>query len=80
MIMAGNHGFSACPGVGYCGHSWHDGGCDPHWQYADESGYVISGGQYDEQDAMRKTLWSGPDGPDEIWIRPRAGDSWVRES
>lgn len=74
------HALGDCPGLGKCENSWHAEGCDPYWIFADASGYVISGGMYDEQDAMRKTLWSGPDGPEEVWHRRSPGGRWVCES
>lgn len=73
-----DHEGEQCPGLGRCVNAWHGEGCEAFWQYADASGFVLRGGMYDEQDAMSKTLWTGPDGPDEVWVRDAYGQ-WIRE-
>ena len=74
-----HHTLYACPGL-QCPQAWHDNGCDPFWQYADRDGYVLRGGVHDEDDAMSRTFWTCPDGPDEVWHRRSSGARWVRES
>lgn len=74
-----DHEGEPCPGLGKCSDSWHVDGCEPYWQYADASGYVIKYGMYDEDDAMIKTLWTSPDGPDEVWYREAPGSEWMKE-
>jgi hypothetical protein len=74
-----DHEGERCPGLGQCVDAWHDEGCEAFWRYADASGFVIHGGMYDEQDAMIKTLWTGPDGPDEVWHRRSQGGRWIKE-
>lgn len=72
-----------CPGVtdlSACNYVWSsDSGCAPHWTYSDASGTNIDGSLYAETDAAEKVLWSGPDGPDEVWRRDANGN-WERES
>lgn len=72
-----------CPGarnLSACDYIWSaDSGCAPKWSYSDESGYSIDGSVTAERDAHSKALWSGPDGPDEVWERDSEGN-WERVS
>lgn len=71
------HESGQCPGLGVCPNSWHEGGCDPYWQYCRED-YDISRELYAEDDATEKRLWEGPDEPSQVWTRATADDPWVR--
>lgn len=72
-----------CPGVtdsSACDYVWSaDSGCAPHWNFADESGNTINGSPYAEEDAHEKSLWIGPDGPEETFVRNAEGQ-WERDS
>lgn len=57
-----------CPGLD-CDNSWHINGCGPMWQMIDAHGYELHGGLYDEDDAVERRRWDGPDGPDLIEYR-----------
>ncbi|HET8643798.1 MAG TPA: hypothetical protein VFM37_17815, partial [Pseudonocardiaceae bacterium] len=59
-----------------CPASWHDGGCQPFWQHCGADGRDISTDFYAEDDATEKRLWEGPDGPSQVWTRPRPGAEW----
>lgn len=69
-----------CPGLPHCDDVWHEGGCQPYWQYYDAGGNDISTHMYTEDDSVEKRLWEGPDGPSEVWIRAYPGDRWERDS
>jgi len=72
------HLWGHCPGLGQCDQSWHEGGCEPFWQYVSADGYDISSNPYPEYDATEKRWWTGPDGPDQVWTRAKIGDEWRR--
>lgn len=74
------HPVGQCPGLGMCLNSWHEGGCDPYWQYGSEDNRDISREMYAEDDAVEKRLWEGPDEPSQVWKRPDTSAEWVRES
>jgi hypothetical protein len=75
------HGIHGCPGLGQCENSWHEGGCEPYWQYIYDSGFTAER-EHDPEgtdSVTQKRLWLGPDEPDECWYRPDSGTAWQRE-
>jgi hypothetical protein len=72
------HPEGQCPGLSQCQDAWHEGGCEPYWQYVGEGNVDISGSPTGELDAVERLLWRGPDGPDDLYVRPTPLDPWVK--
>lgn len=74
-VPSRRHLWGHCPGLS-CPDMWHEGGCEPFWQYVSADGLDISNYPYPDDDATEKRWWQGPDGPDAVWIK--VGGGWQR--